>query len=643
MGQNPGTAFPVCGTADFIQTNVPVCGIRKIIAPCPGDDLEDKNPFWYKFTCYTSGTLGFIITPNNQGDDYDWQLFDITNANPNDVYTNASLFVACNWSGETGTTGASPAGTSVTVCANLGRPLFSKMPSIVQGHTYLLLISHFLGGSQSGYSLSFKGGTANITDPVDPHLQSARAACDGTQITIKLNKRMKCKSLALNGSDFSISTPISSIIGASGINCNNEFDMDSLTLTLNNPLPPGNYTISIKNGADLNTLFDNCDRLIPVNENIPLTVFPKFPTPMDSLTKFNCAPDMLQLVFSKLMRCNSIAADGSDFTITGSFPISIVSAQASCDDNGLTSKINIQLSASIQQKGSFSIVLKNGTDGNTIINECGEHTPAGSSISFSTVDTVSAFFTSTTHIGCTQDIIDYSHDGRNGVNSWQWTFDNNISSTAKDTSIAYTIFGNKNATLIVSNGVCKDTFSTSINLDNELKAAFEGTTLVCPDDLATFKDKSIGNIIEWKWSFGNGNTSTLQIPPAQTYPYTNIIREYTIQLIVKNNYNCLDTATQTLLVLANCFIAIPTGFTPNGDGLNDYLYPTNAYKAIDLQFKVYNRLGNLLFATNNWINKWDGSYKGKPQDPGTYVWTLEYTNSETGEKKFSKGTTVLIR
>ena len=107
LGQNPGTAFPVCGTDTFNQSTVPVCGGRQITAQGCSDFLSDINPFWYRFTCFTPGTLGFVITPNNLSDDYDWELFDITGHNPADVYTDNTLFVACNWSGETGLTGAS--------------------------------------------------------------------------------------------------------------------------------------------------------------------------------------------------------------------------------------------------------------------------------------------------------------------------------------------------------------------------------------------------------------------------------------------------------------------------------------------------------------------------------------------------------
>jgi len=96
-------------------------------------------------------------------------------------------------------------------------------------------------------------------------------------------------------------------------------------------------------------------------------------------------------------------------------------------------------------------------------------------------------------------------------------------------------------------------------------------------------------------------------------------------------------------VLDNCFIAVPSAFTPNGDGLNDFLYPNNALKAINLEFKVFNRWGQLVFESRNWQEKWDGKIKGIPQTTGVYVWFLRYTHTDTGRNVFQKGTTTLIR
>lgn len=643
LGQNPSTAFPVCGTNTFSQSTVPYCGGTLIPGPCSTDSLSDTNPFWYKFTCFSPGTLGFLITPDDLADDYDWQLFDITGHNPNDIYTNTSLFVACNWSGNTGLTGASSSGTSLQNCAGPAYPTFSAMPTLKLNHDYLLLVSHFtkFTPSQKGYSLSFNGGTASITDPKLPDLQSANSSCDATKIYIKLNKKMKCSTLAANGSDFTISSALTSIVAATGVSCTTGFDMDSLTLTLSNPLPPGNYTVTIKNGADGNTIMDNCDRNIPVGNSLPLTILPLAPTPMDSLMLVTCAPQTLQLVFKKNMLCNSIATDGSDFMVTGPSAVSVISAAGNCV-NGESGIINVTLSSPIVNGGTYQIVLKQGTDGNTIIDECSQPTPAGSAISFMVKDTVSADFTYQLLEGCNTDTLQLFHDGRNGVNQWFWKLDYNGTSSLQNPVTYFTTFGQKVIELSVSNGFCSDTISKSITLGNKIKADFETNNIICPEDSAQFINKSIGNIISYNWDFDNGNTSFVKTPAPQKYPMLTFEKTYSIRLIVGSS-GCQDTAFQNIKVLKSCYIAVPNAFTPNSDGLNDYLYPLNAFKADNLEFKVYNRLGQLVFSTKDWTQKWDGTIKGEPQDSGIYVWTLKYTNRDTGKHIFMKGSTVLIR
>ena len=647
LGQNPSTAFPVCGTSVFSQTTVPYCGGRSISAPpCSRQPFSDKNPFWYKFTCFAGGTLGFLINPNTP-EDYDWELFDVTGRNPDDVYSDASLIVAFNWSAEFQPTGTSNTlGRSLRECDGPGVNTYSTMPILLTGHNYILLISHFTD-TPNGYGLSFGGGSANITDPKEPHLESARAACDGTQTTIKLNKRMKCNSLTASGSEFTLTPSLANVISATGFGCATGFDMDSLILTLDAPLPPGNYTINVKNGTDGNTIRDNCDRDIPVGESIPLVVYPLIPTPMDSISKPGCAPDELQLVFRKNIKCSSIAADGSDFVVTllsGTTPVNVIGALGNCAADSLTSIIKVKLSVPIQTKGTYQIRLVTGSDGNTIFDECSQETPAGATLNFNTKDTVNADFSYAVKYGCARDTINYFHDGRNEVNFWKWNFDRTRSSGLQNPGILYGSFGQKKTYLIVSNGVCRDTTDTvKIFLDNAVKAAFEVSAFVCPNEFATFLDKSTGNIVAWNWDFSNGLLSNSAAPAPQSYLVTRPGRDVFPRLIVQNNLGCFDTAIQKIILPYSCYIAVPNAFTPNNDGLNDYLYPLNAWKATDLLFRVYNRVGQLVFETRDWTKKWDGRFKGQGADMGTYVWILIYTNMDTGKKVQLKGSTILIR
>ncbi len=116
-GQTPSSAILLCSDEAVIQNTVPICGQYNITVPCnDGAAHQNANPYWYKIGCFGSGTLGFVITPANLNDNYNWQLFDITGRNPDDVFTASGLFVACNWCPDGGETGASIDGTSTTVC-----------------------------------------------------------------------------------------------------------------------------------------------------------------------------------------------------------------------------------------------------------------------------------------------------------------------------------------------------------------------------------------------------------------------------------------------------------------------------------------------------------------------------------------------
>jgi len=650
LGQNPSTAFPVCGTVTFKQDSVPSCGGRAVPVPCSdGAGYSDINPFWYKFTCFAGGTLGFSITPNTSTDDYDWQIFDVTGHSPDDVYAQPGLFVSGNWSSNDNVTGTGNNTNGSINCSGPTHPNMNTWPTLIQGHDYLMLVSHFTSTNQSGYSLVFGGGTASITDVTPPALQSAEGICFGNTIRIVLNKKMRCSSLAADGSDFIVS-PLPagvSVISATAAHCNSGFDLDTVTLALSGDLPlNSSYTVAAANGTDGNTLVDICGNQVPVGQSVSFLLGPPTPTPIDHLTPPACAPQTLQLNFTKKrIQCSSIAVDGSDFTISGgSTPVSVIGASGACDASGLTSVVFVQLSAPIQTAGNFLINLRSGSDGNTVLDECGVATlPV--SLDFSTKDTVSAdIFTDQLLLGCKYDTIVYDYPTKDQIDQWQWIFD------GQDTSLLqhppqriYSVFGSKTMQLIVSNGFCSDTSRATFVLDNAIDAKFEAPNILCPKDYARFINNSTGKLISWTWDFGDGVTSSQPTPADHLFPLTGIETNYSVRLIVGDALGCHDTAIQKIDVLKSCYIAVPTAFTPNGDGLNDYLYPLNALKADNLVFQVFNRQGQLVFETHDWTQKWDGRIHGHEAPADVYAWFLQYTDHDTGRKFFQKGTSILIR
>jgi gliding motility-associated-like protein len=557
LGQNPETAFPVCGTAVFQQDTVPLCGGRVIPSPCfdPDSIITDINPFWYKFTCFQSGKLAFLITPNDLSEDYDWQIFDVTGKNPRDVYTDTSMFVVCNWSGEMGLTGASDdmGGISLVECQGPGVNRFSKMPDLIAGHNYLLLVSHF-ENTQFGYGLSFGGvgSTAVITDTIPPHMFTAsRATCDGSKILVKLNKKMKCSSLEADGSDFFISPAAASIISAVGIGCSNAFDMDSVLLTFSAPLPLGNYNLVAKRGnTDNNTIIDLCDNEIPVDERIPFSVLNPSPVPFDSLINNKCSSDSLIVVLPDRVQCGSVAPNGSDFFITGTYPVTITNAVPINCTGGLTRQIVVYFNSSLLLPGNFQIILRVGSDGNTLLSECDTPSIAGSAIPFTILAKPVANFAFPDTVCLPNASITFANlssisDGSENLLQYRWIFDdpssgpNNFSALKTPTHV-YIDTGQYNVYLrVTSNGGCvKDTTILVNTIHPQPKINFGiSKPNICLGDAVFFTDSTNsmdGVTVLWNWDLGDGRIrNTQNVLYIYTAPQT-----YTVSLYTVNSFGC---------------------------------------------------------------------------------------------------------
>jgi gliding motility-associated-like protein len=77
-------------------------------------------------------------------------------------------------------------------------------------------------------------------------------------------------------------------------------------------------------------------------------------------------------------------------------------------------------------------------------------------------------------------------------------------------------------------------------------------------------------------------------------------------------------------VLPDHSIFVPNAFTPNGDGNNDYFEIFGNLFAINtLNVKVFDRLGNKVFESNEIHFKWDGTYKDKILTPAVFVYVVK--------------------
>ena len=88
---------------------------------------------------------------------------------------------------------------------------------------------------------------------------------------------------------------------------------------------------------------------------------------------FWCYDSTMILPFATPVRCNSIAADGSDFRLatSGGLPLPIKNASAKCDSLKETREITLTLFNPITSNDDYYLYSKIGNDGNTLLNSCG--------------------------------------------------------------------------------------------------------------------------------------------------------------------------------------------------------------------------------------------------------------------------------
>lgn len=654
-GQQPSTAIQICADSVYHLDTLPSCKevYRSELPGCYSRPIY--SPIWLRFKCYRSGSFGFRMRKDVPGATkgaaiQHWVVYDITGKNPEEVYTNPKLAVLYNIfdnprGKDVAYTGAAPFGRSTFFCDKPTDTLdnYCRMLSAQAGHDYLMLITPdapWLAGVTVEFGLY--NSTAIVINPGKPAIKETSLNCDGRKLQVVFNKLLNCNSLAPDGSDFSLSAESNHITSALVKNCIAGY-MDTIELTFNQPLPPGDYSMYTQKGTDGNTLYDACGNQLIEDTMIKFKVLSSRFSDLDTVSKLGCLPESATLTFAEPVLCTSIANDGSDFTISGPSLINITRVGTMCH-NGYTKSVQLFFDKPISTGGKYQIVMARGTDNNTLLGECQLETPVGRSVEFDVTGSISPRFSYTINSSCKADTVHFSHPAANLAAQWTWTINNTVACHSNSFSHVFKEAGEQNVQLTVSNGACSNNYSESIVLNRKVKAAFDFPKSLCPEDKAEFRDKSIGNLKAWYWNFDNGFTSNHPSPgPQKLSAEQSGKRFFNIQLIVTDLDNCADTARNTVEALTNCYIAVPNAFTPNHDGKNDWLFPLNTNKARQIEFLVYNRYGQRIFRSVSADGKWDGTLNGLTQPPGLYLWSLSYTDTDTGKRISLRGSSMLIR
>ncbi len=246
----------------------------------------ETNSIWYTFTVNNTGQFGFVLTPDFDYQDFDWVLFDITNANCEDLFDNPSLVVSCNsaggneCNGQTGATGASIYQQQGSNCSNFppdinnGYTAFNDLIDVVAGNTYALCVSDF-SLSPLGYTLDFGlSAGIGIYDDIPPFVDNVDYLdpCGGQEILVQFSEFIQCSTI--DASNFQLSGPggpYSLTLSSANCDANGNFSKEFI-LHISPPIPPDattNLILDVDGSTEALDLCDNPSEPASLNLDAP--------------------------------------------------------------------------------------------------------------------------------------------------------------------------------------------------------------------------------------------------------------------------------------------------------------------------------------------------------------------------------------
>jgi len=602
-------AIPVCQNV-YSQTNsysgegnypteLPTTG------GCPGNCMlsGEKNDVWYVFTVQQSGNLSFTITPNNTSDDYDWAVYNLTNASCSDIYSNVNtLQVSCNWSADDGATGAN-GGTGLNCQDASGTPNNAVIP-VVAGQTFVLNVSNY-SSSQDGYSLDFGASTAVIFDNIPPYIHSLEAVpgCGATTIEFNFSENVLCNTVS--AADFALTGPggpytVTNVTGyACGLGGTQE---KTYTITVNPAITAsGNYQLCLNPVSVAGSVTDLCGNVAPP-DCLDFTIV-NITTTMSS-TDANCG---------SADGTATVTASGGSGTFTYTWSTS--PAQTGSTATGLTAgQYTVTVSDGvctavdtviINNIGGPTLTLVSMTpattslsDGSATVNATGGTPPY--TYTWNTVPPQTGPTASNIPAGTyTVTVVDgnnceaylnvtVTEDGSGAISvSAQPENCGQCNGSATVTLVAvigtYTIQWSNGQTTETITNLCSGNYTVTVTDQAGTYIQTVNVPLIAGPDAAFsanpnpatfgegpvfFVNQSMG-ATSYVWYFGDGQSST-ETSPIYYYPS---IDEYTVWLYAYDSQGCVDSASAIIIVRDIFTLYIPNAFTPNGDGINDVFMP----------------------------------------------------------------------
>jgi gliding motility-associated-like protein len=225
---------------------------------------------------------------------------------------------------------------------------------------------------------------------------------------------------------------------------------------------------------------------------------------------------------------------------------------------------------------------------------------------------------------------------------WKWNFNGEDSSTNYNAITNFKTPGLKKVSLSASVPSCaysitKDSLINisapiaTTNLPTISTNAGKPTTL----NARIFEAKKYKYSWQPTWGLNFTNINN----PVFNY---NRSQNYYIKMTSADGCVTVDTIRVKVFDSAIVNIFIPKSFTPNGDGVNDILYPYLAGMKSLTYFKIVNKFGKIMFETKNSTDGWNGISYGEKQPMDVYMWIAEGIDNN-GNVIQKNGNVLLIR
>lgn len=123
-----------------------------------------------------------------------------------------------------------------------------------------------------------------------------------------------------------------------------------------------------------------------------------------------------------------------------------------------------------------------------------------------------------------------------------------------------------------------------------------------------------------------------------------VFENVNLTVISEDKYGCFSQETPIVFTVNEMYaLDFPDAFTPNNDGINDFIQPEGLGIKEYISVQFFNREGDLVFNGKDDFIAWDGTYNGKKQPLGTYTFKVVARFYRNDQVKIITGTFSLLR